>query len=212
MNLLEPTTLDLWISSPHAIAILGLFSFSESAFFIIPPEVMVIPMSLSKPHLAIIYAIYISVMSILGAIFGYWIGKKGGKPILYRFFKKTHILAVKNMFQKYDTKAVFIAAFTPIPFKVFTISAGVFDINFKKFFIASALGRSSRYLILGILITIFGESIKNFIEHQLDLFITIGTIGILVLIAFYKIVIPMIEEKWLKKSLKDYFLGFFKAK
>lgn len=210
MSLLNLDSAEAWITSPYALVILALLSFSESAFFLIPPEVMVIPMAIATPHLALWYGAFISLFSLLGAVFGYYLGVKGGRPILRRLFKEEHTKSVERLFKKYDTKAIFIAAFTPIPYKVFTISAGVFDLDFKRFLIASVIGRTSRYMLITGLIAVFGESIRHFIENRLDLVIGIGTVALIVLIAFYKIVIPFIEEKWLKRSFKDVFMGWFR--
>jgi membrane protein YqaA with SNARE-associated domain len=203
MTFLQAGTVEMWMSSPYALVILGLLSFSESSFFLIPPEVMVIPMGIAAPEKALGLGLFISLLSLFGAIFGYFLGLKGGKPILKRLFKEKHTQAVEKMFQKYDTKAIFIAAFTPIPFKVFTLSAGAFGLDFKRFIVASIIGRTSRYMIIMGLIYFYGENIRYFIENQLDMVIGVGTIGLIVGIAFYKIVIPFVEEKWLKRSFKD---------
>lgn len=210
MHLLEPGTVEIWMSSPYVLAILGLLSFSESSFFLIPPEVMVIPMGIANPQKALWYGLFISLLSLFGAMFGYFLGQKGGKPILKRLFKEKHTRAVEQLFKKYDSKAIFIAAFTPIPYKVFTLSAGVFDLDYKRFLIASIVGRTSRYMILMGLIFLFGESIRYFIENQLDMIVGISTIVILVLIAFNKIAVPFIEEKRLKRSFKDILFGWIK--
>ncbi len=210
MNILQPGTIEAWMSSPYVFLILGLLSFSESSFFLIPPEVMVIPMGIAAPHNALWYGLFISLFSLFGAMFGYWLGQKGGKPILRKLFKEEQTKAVERLFQKYDTKAIFIAAFTPIPYKVFTLSAGVFDLDYKRFMIASIIGRTSRYMIIMSLIFFFGESIRYFIEHQLDMVIGIGTLAAILLFAFYKLAIPFIEEKLLKRSLKDFLFGWMK--
>src|SRR3989339_711883 len=105
MSFFTSEAVQVWMTSPYALAILGLFSFSESAFFIIPPEVMVIPMSLATPQFSLWYGLFITLFSVLGAMFGYWLGKKGGKPILHKLFKQDHITTVQKLFQKYDSKA-----------------------------------------------------------------------------------------------------------
>lgn len=210
MNLLQPGTVELWMSSPYVLAILGLLSFSESSFFLIPPEVLVIPMGIAVPEKALWLGLYISLLSLFGAMFGYFLGQKGGRPILKKLFKEKHTKSVENMFKKYDSKAIFIAAFTPIPFKVFTLSAGAFDLDYKRFIIASIIGRTSRYMILMGLIFFFGENIRYFIEHQLDMVVGVGTVILLVLVAFNKIAVPFIEKKWLKRSLKEILFGWMK--
>lgn len=210
MSLFNSSNIEVWITNPYALVILALLSFSESAFFIIPPEVMVIPMAIAAPHYAIWYGLYISVTSLLGAMLGFFLGKRGGQPLLRRLFKEEHTQSVERLFNKYDTKAIFIAAFTPIPYKVFTISAGVFNLDFKRFMVASTIGRSSRYLIITGLIALFGKKIQYFIENKLDLVIGVGTVALIALVAFYKLCIPWIEEKWLKRTFKDIVVSWFR--
>lgn len=209
MNFINPETIQSWITSPYALAILAMIAVSESSFLFIPPELIYLPMALATPSLAIFYGLFVTAFSVLGACFGYWLGKRGGKPILKRLFKDKHINAVKKLYKKYDTKAVFIGAFSPIPYQAFTLSAGVFDLNFARFVMASIIGRASRYLLVTGLIAIFGPTIQGFIEDQLSLFISLITVGLIVLYAFYKIAIPLIEEKWFKRSLKDMVFGWF---
>ena len=208
MNLLQPGTVDAWMASPYALVILGLLSFSESSFFLIPPEVMVIPMGIAAPEKALLYGLFISLLSLFGAMFGYFLGQKGGKPVLRKLFKEKHTKSVETLFQKYDTKAIFIAAFTPIPYKVFTISAGVFDLDYKRFMVASIIGRTARYMIIMGLIYFFGENIRYFIENQLDLVVGVSTIAAIAFFVFYKFAVPYIEKKWLKRSLKEILFGW----
>ena len=210
MTLFSPDLIAAWSSSPYALAILGILSFSESAFFIIPPELMFIPMGLINPSTAIPLSIFVSFTSIMGAAFGYFIGVKGGKPILQRLFSQKKIDNVSNLYKKYDAWAIIIAAFTPIPFKVFTVSAGVFDINFKRMIIASIIGRSSRYILLGALVYIFGDSIKYFLEHQLDKVMLIGTIAAIGGFILYKFIYPQLVAHFTKLTLKDRIRAIFK--
>jgi len=207
MNIINSNQIEIWMMSPYAGYVLAALSFSESSFFIIPPEVLLIPIALANPSAALWYAFITTTASVLGAMFGYSLGKKGGKPILYRLFKQQHISAVKEMFHKYDSKAIFISAFTPIPFKVFTIAAGVFDLNFKRFMIASTVGRGTRYFLIAGMIYLYGETIRNFIEHQLDLVVGLGTVVLIGVVGFYKIGLPYLEQKVLKQSLKDKLLS-----
>ncbi len=209
MNLISPETISAWSSSPYGLGILTLLSFSESAFFIIPPEVMFLPMGLINPQSAIWLAIFISIASILGAIFGYYLGQKGGKPILNRLFSQEKIDKVRALYQKYDAWAIAIAAFTPIPYKLFTISAGVFDINFRRFLLASVIARTSRYLLLGVLMYIFGDSVRYFIEHQLDKVLLFGTIGLIGAFVAYKFIYPQLEARLTHLSLRDRLRSIF---
>lgn len=203
MTIFDPAVFETWAASPYSLALLALFGFSESSFFLIPPEVLLIPLGLANPPLALFYALISTISSVLGGLFGYWIGIKGGKPILHRFFSEEKIEKVKVLFHKYDAWAILMAAFTPIPFKVFTIAAGVFEIDLKRMTVASIIGRGSRYFILGGLIFLFGDSIAYFLEHQFDTVILLGTIALLVAGFIWKIGWPFMEKRILKEGWQD---------
>jgi len=192
-----------WVNSPYATGVLSALSLSESAFFIIPPEVLLIPMALANKEMALIFGVITSIASVFGAALGYSIGKKGGKPVLEKLFSQEKIEKVKIMFHRYDTGAIFISAFTPIPFKVFTIAAGVFDLNFSKFLMASLVGRGLRYMLLVGLIYVFGDSIRYFLEHQFDKFVLVSTVGLIGGVAVYKFGIPYLEKRFLGESIKE---------
>ena len=208
MSFIDPETISFWISSPYTQVIYFALSFSESSFFIIPPEVMLIPLGLANPDMSLWYGVLATIASVFGATFGYWIGKKGGRPVLRKLFSEKKVETVKTLFQKYDTKAIFISAFTPIPFKIFTISAGVFDLNFKNFLFTSLVGRGTRYMLLSVLMLLFGDSIRYFLEHQFDKFVLVSTLGVIGAIAFYKLGIPLLEKRFVKFTLKDRFVKF----
>ncbi len=169
-----------WAGSPWAPFALVLFAFWESSFFPIPPDPLLIAMAVARPEFGLIYAAMATAASVAGAALGYWIGRKGGAPIVERLFRPDKILMARRLFQRYDVWAVTAAAFTPIPFKIFTITAGVAELNFKRFMIASLIGRGSRFFIIGGLVTIFGETIENWIDQYFELF-TIGFLVLLVL-------------------------------
>ena len=101
----------------------GLFilAFIESSFFPIPPDLLLIALCLAKPSLGLFFALICTIGSVLGAMFGYGIGYYGGKPLLLRLFSSSKVSKVHNLFERYEAWAIFIAGFTPIPYKVFTI-------------------------------------------------------------------------------------------
>ncbi len=209
MNFINPDMVQMWITSPYALAILAMLATAGSSFLFVPSEIMYLPMALAAPNKAIFYGLFVTFFSVLGACFGYFLGKKGGQPILHKLFKEKHIDAVRKLYKKYDTKAVFIGAFSPIPYQAFTLSAGVFDLNFSRFVMTSIIGRAGRFLLVTGLIAIFGPTIQSFIEDRLGLVTALITAGLIILYAFYKIAIPLIEEKWLKRSIKDIIFGWF---
>lgn len=172
-----------WANTPYGPWALFVLAFAESSFFPIPPDVLLISLGLLNPANSLWLATITTVGSVLGGMFGYFIGLKGGKPILGKLVKEEKITLVHNYFEKYNAWAIFIAAFTPIPYKVFTIAAGVFYIDFKRFVIASILGRGGRFFIVAILLMFFGEQIKHFIGKYFNLF-SIAFVVLLIL-GFY---------------------------
>ena len=158
-------------------------SFSESFFFPIPPDVMLIPLCLGNRRKSIYFAFLCSVSSIIGGIFGFFIGKTlwwNVPDIEYSalanlFFDYVPGLTVdsfnniKNLYEKWNFWIVFTAGFTPLPFKLITISSGTFNINFFMFVLASTLSRSARFFLLGGLIYFYGEKIRFFIEKYFNI-------------------------------------------
>lgn len=138
-------------------------AFAESSFFPIPPDILLIALALVNVKLSMFYASLCLVASVLGGVFGFFIGKYGGRPILEKFVSKAKIEAVEKLFKKYDYWAISIAGFTPIPYKVFTIASGTFKIKLKNFVIASILGRGGRFYLVAGLIYFFGDKVKTII-------------------------------------------------
>ncbi len=162
----------------------GLFmlAFIESSFFPIPPDILLIILTLAEPEYALWFAAICSVGSILGGMFGYSLGYYFGLPFLEKFVEERKIKKAHRLFEKYEAWAIFIAGFSPIPYKVFTIAGGVFYINFKKFVIASAISRSLRFFIIAGFLMFYGEAIVGFIENYFGL---LSVLVILVIIAGY---------------------------
>jgi len=161
---------------------LGLFilAFMESSFFPIPPDILLIILSLAEPSKALWFALVCTIGSVVGGVFGYIIGYAGKEAVLKRIVSQRKIEKVHKMFEKYEAWAIGIAGFTPIPYKVFTISAGAFYINFKKFIIASFLSRGARFTIEAVLIMYFGKAIVGLIDAYFN---WITLVGVAVVIA-----------------------------
>lgn len=147
---------------------LFLLAFLESSFFPVPPDVLLIAMSVVEPDKALWFALICTIGSVLGGMFGYLIGYVGEMAVLEKLFAHNKIQKVHNLFQKYEAWAILIAAFTPIPYKVFTIAAGVFYVNFRTFVLASIVGRGARFFIEAILIMLYGQEIVNFIDKYFN--------------------------------------------
>jgi len=165
--------------SDWSALILAAASFAESIFFPIPPDPLLLAIAIPQPHAALWLAALVTASSVAGAVVGHWLGHRFGRPLLYRFASGKKVEAVENLFRKYGAWAVLIAAFTPIPYKVFAISAGVLDMNLRTFIFASIIGRGARFFILGGLIFVYGEDIERFIDTNFEL-VTGASAGALV--------------------------------
>jgi membrane protein YqaA with SNARE-associated domain len=158
-----------WAQTDNAVLALFLLAFAESSFFPLPPDILLIVMALNSPDHALFYAMICTLGSALGGAAGYGIGIGGGRPLLKRFVSEEKIRLVHSYFEKYEAWAIGIAGFTPIPYKIFTISAGVFYIDFIKFVLVSFLSRGARFFLVAGLIALFGEYITDFINKYFNL-------------------------------------------
>tara|TARA_Y100000034_G_C6894477_1_gene412107 strand:+ start:1337 stop:1924 length:588 start_codon:yes stop_codon:yes gene_type:complete len=169
---------------------LGLFTlaFLESSVFPIPPDLLLIILALADPDKALLFALIATIGSVLGGMFGYLIGYVGEHAILSKLFSKNKIDKVHRIFNKYEFWAIFVGGFTPLPYKIFSISAGVFYINFKKFVIASFFSRGLRFFSEAIIIIFFGKAMMEFLDTNFNLLtIVIAVLIILVVYIFKKL-------------------------
>jgi len=162
-----------WADTPYALPALFIIAFAESSFFPVPPDVLLIALSISTPKRSFRYALVCTVGSVIGGMFGYIIGLKLidsiGMPIITFYGAVDKYKEIQSLYMKYDAWAVGIAGFTPIPYKVFTIAAGAFKISFPVFVVASVAGRAGRFFLVSALIYRFGPSIKDFIDRYFNL-------------------------------------------
>ncbi|MFC1516029.1 YqaA family protein [Thermodesulfobacteriota bacterium] len=169
-----------WAETPYGAWALLLLAFCESSFFPIPPDVLLIALAVSIPKKAFKYALICSVGSVLGGCFGYLIGWQFmagiGEKIISFYGLSQNVEYIRELYVTYDAWAIGIAGFTPIPYKVFTISAGAFNINFSIFVLASAVSRSARFFLVGALIYVFGPGIQAFIDKYFNILVTAFTI------------------------------------
>ncbi len=162
-----------WTNTKYAPVALFLLAFAESSFFPIPPDILLIALAISLPKKSFKYALLCSAGSVLGGIFGYYLGYGAydliGAKIINSLGYEHYFELVGNYYRENAFLAVFTAAFTPIPYKVFTIAAGFWKINLITFVLASIFGRSLRFFIAAVLIYLFGARIKNFIDKYFNL-------------------------------------------
>ena len=166
-----------WAETPYGIPALFLLAFAESSFFPIPPDVLLIALAIGLPGKAFRFAAVCTLGSVIGGMLGYRIGMTffdliGYKILAFYGFLDKFAL-VKEMYFRYDVWLVGIAGFTPIPYKVFTIAAGTFGMNFPVFIVVSALSRGARFFIVSALIWKFGKNIKDFIDRYFNLLLVV---------------------------------------
>lgn len=175
---------------------LFVLAFAESSFFPIPPDPLLMALCAVHPENALWFATICTVGSVLGGMFGYFIGLKGGRPLLHRWFKSHKVKVVEDYYHRYDVWAVGIAGLTPVPYKVFTIAGGVFAINFPRFVLASFISRGLRFYAEGFLFWFFGPQIQVFVKDYFG-WITVA-FAVLLVGGFY--FIGVVGKRAIKKG------------
>ena len=176
-----------WGNSRWGALALFLFAFAESSFFPIPPDVLLIALCIGATARSFRFSAICLVGSIVGAIAGYGIGyflwqtPSGEYTAIANFFfvhvfTEESFLRVQNLYNQYNFWIVFTAGFTPLPYKLFTISGGLFHIDFIMFIIASVVSRGLRFFLIGVLIWKFGSPIKTFIDKYFNILAIVFTV------------------------------------
>ena len=174
-----------WSRHQYATVWLALVSFTESSCFLIPPDVMLAPMSLAKPHKAWFYAGLTTLASVLGGLFGYLIGAYAFQFIEPWLVSLNYMHAyhtAESWFQQWGFWAIFLAGFTPIPYKIFTIASGALGMALIPFIIGSTIGRGMRFFLVAGLMRWGGERLEAKLHTWID---RIGWATIIVLTAAY---------------------------
>lgn len=164
----------------YAAAILFLIAFAESSFFPVPPDVLLIALALGAPGRALGFAAICTVGSVAGGALGYALGQYSyelvGRPIIEIYGAQSAYLEVQTLYREWDAVAIFVAGFTPLPYKVITIAAGAFRIDFPTFILVSAISRGARFLLVGALIFHFGPGVKRFIDRYFSWLTVVFTV------------------------------------
>lgn len=169
-----------WADTPYGVPALFVLAFMESSFFPIPPDVLLIALALAAPTRAFKFAAWCTVGSVLGGLFGYYIGYglwATFEPILInRVITQDNFDVVTEKYREHGGVAVFAAAFTPIPYKVFTIAAGVARVDLAGFVGASVLGRGLRFCLVALVIRLTGARARDLIDRYFNLVTIVGAV------------------------------------
>jgi len=174
MKLFEPiySKLMAWARHRHAERYLAGVSFAESSFFPIPVDVMLAPMVLANKDKAWRLAAITTVMSVVGGIAGYLIGRflfdTYGDQLLTYFHAHDKFAAIKQSYQTHGVLIILLAGFTPIPYKIFTIASGVMSIAFLPFVLLSLIGRGARFFLVAGLIRLGGDKLEQTIHQKVE--------------------------------------------
>ncbi len=168
-------TLD-FADSGAAVVALALVALSESVFFPVPPDPLLIAIGIRQPEAAIWLAALCTVASVAGGVIGRWLGIRYGRPLLLRVAPADKVDAAERMYRRYGAWAVIASAITPIPFKVFTVLSGVMDMELRGFLVAALIGRGIRFMTVGVLIALYGDSVEELIRERFE-YVTIGAVA-----------------------------------
>ena len=183
-SLLYAKTL-LWSGHPRASWVLSGLSFAEATVFPIPPDVMLAPMVLAQPARWVHYASLATIFSIAGGILGYFLGAWAFDWISPWFLagsREDAFAEVQRLFQEWGVWVVFVAAFTPIPYKVFTVSAGFLALPLVPFVVASVVGRAARYFLVAGIVCWVGARYEPWLRRYVE---PIGWAMVAVLISVF---------------------------
>ena len=159
---------------PFAPWALGIIAFMESSFFPVPPDVILVPMSLARPRRAWLYAAICTFGSVTGALLGYAIGallySTVGLWLIHLYGYASRVAELKTLFAQWGWAVILLKGLTPIPFKIVTITCGLLGYNLPLFVLLCTLTRGARFFVLAVLLNRFGEPIKLALERYFGLF------------------------------------------
>ena len=165
---------------PYATWLMGVVSFVESSFFPIPPDVMLIPMSLARPDRAFYYATVCTVTSVAGGVLGYLIGAllydSIGQWVMHLYGLDKKVEGFRESYAYWGTWVILIKGVTPIPYKLVTILSGFAGYNLLMFVLLSCVARGVRFYALAFLLNRYGVQARVIIEERLEFWVIVGTI------------------------------------
>jgi membrane protein YqaA with SNARE-associated domain len=176
----------LLAASPLAPFWLAAIAFAESSFFPVPPDLLLVPMALARPERAFRYAAICTVASVVGGMLGYLIGYALfdvlAQPLLHFYHYEDAFAAFQARFREYGVTIILVKGLTPIPYKIVTIASGAARMDFALFVAASVVTRGARFFLIALLLRLFGERVRGFIEERLPL--VLGVTAVFIVLGF----------------------------
>jgi membrane protein YqaA with SNARE-associated domain len=160
-----------WAAHPHAERYLAALSFAESSFFPVPPDVMLAPMVLAQPRRGWRLALMTTLASVLGGAAGYaigWLALASIEPLLVSWGYWDAYVRATGWFESWGVLAILVAGFSPVPYKIFTISAGALHMFMPSFLVASFVGRGARFFLVATLLRLGGEAMERRLRANID--------------------------------------------
>lgn len=164
-----------WLHGSHGMMVLSLTAFSEAFILPVLPDLILMPLCFMDPSNAFLYAGLCSLSSIAGGFVGYGVGRFGGRPLLDRLVSAARIRSVERIYQRYGIWPLAIAGFFPLPYKLFTITAGLFSLEVKHFLLASATARALRFFLVAWLMRLYGGPVAHFVHNYFGTFAAVLT-------------------------------------
>jgi membrane protein YqaA with SNARE-associated domain len=169
-------------ASPRAPWWLAAVSFAESSFFPIPPDALLVPMCLARPDRAWRLALICTIASVVGGVFGYWIGyavfDQLARPIIELYGYGQKFASFQAMYAEWGLWIILIKGLTPIPYKIVTIASGAAHFDFWVFMAASVATRGGRFFLVATLLHFYGDAVREFIDRRLTLVTSAVAVGV----------------------------------
>ena len=169
---------------PYALWLMGAVSFAESSFFPIPPDVMLIPMSLARPRKAWLYATVCTVTSVAGGVLGYAIGAllfdSVGQWLIQLYGYGEKVDAFRAAYAEYGAWIILLKGLTPIPYKIVTITSGFADYNLWLFILFSIIARGGRFFFVAIILNRYGNQVRSIIEERLGFWVGLSAVVLVI--------------------------------
>ncbi|MFI5011052.1 MAG: YqaA family protein [Hyphomicrobiales bacterium] len=168
---------------PHALWVMGAISFADSSFLPLPPDFLLIPMSIARPSRALFYAFVCTIASVAGAALGYVIGAflwdTVGQWLINLYGYGNKVEYFRQLYAQYGAWVIVIKGFTPIPYKLVTIVSGFAGYDFTAFMALSLLTRGARFFLLAVVLTRFGDKVRHALDRHLSVIVSVTLVILL---------------------------------